>query len=232
MAWIAIGIILIVSLPFVENFLLNNNIPYKYIENILVTSLIVASLDFLIVILIASKYNLKLEQPKTKIKQIKYNSFNDYHLNIKEKLLIENYEFLKLIEINANLNIYIYMKNNSNTKRLIIFINAKEYNEKSFDKHILDEVYKKNIDKKIMDGETFKEIIIVYFLDKFNNEFEENFINNVFIFNNYLYTYPIGVVFDKKKMYIPKLYIAKTRYMYKAKKIKENMKKEINKILE
>lgn len=232
MAWIAIGIILIVSLPFVENFLLNKNIPYKNIEYTLVTSLIVASLDFLIVILIASKYNLKLEQPKTKIKQIKYNTFNDYHLNIREKLLNENYEFLKLIEINTNLNIYLYMKNKYNTKRLIVLIKANEYNEKGFDKHILDEVYKKNIDKKIIDGVKFKEIIIVYLLDKFNNEFEENFINNVFIFNNYLYTYPIGIVFDKKNMYIPKLYIAKTKYMYKAKKIKENMKKDITKILE
>ena len=179
-----------------------------------------------VVVLLAVKYDLKLDNPHTKKYNLKYNNFSDFNKYL-DKLLNKNkYNFIKSIQYSEKLEIYMYLKKSTLGDRLFLIIKSDEFNKKIFDDIIKKNFYRKNIKKIINIDVDIKELIVVYCLENYNINFEKEFINNVFILNNYYYTIPVAMVFEKNTFYLPKVIDFRGTY------IKIRMIKEIKKIFE
>lgn len=179
-----------------------------------------------VVVLLAVKYDLKLDNPHTKKYTFKYDNFSDFNKYL-DKLLNKNkYNFIKNIQYSEELEIYIYLKKGTLSDRLFLMIKSNEFNKKTFDDIVLKNFYRKNLKKIINIEVNIKELIVVYCLEKYNINFEKQFINNVFILNNYYYTIPAAMVFEKNTLYLPKVIDFRGTY------IKKQMIKEIKKIFE
>lgn len=161
----------------------------------------VAIVQITFVVFLIVKYDLKLDNPHTKKYPLNYNNFPNLNKYIKKELNDNDYKFIKSIQFLEELEIHIYLKKG----RLLLIVESNEFSKKEFANIITQKFYKDNLKKLINVEANINELIIIYSLEKYNLDFEKNFINNVFIFDNYYYTVPVAYVYEKNMLYLPKV---------------------------
>lgn len=220
-----IQILLLVSLDSpLYDYLINNYISEKKLEEIILGPFIICVVIECIILYIGYMNKVKLSKPKTK----KYNfskNFNDFYKDIKSKIEVMDYNFIKNIELYNSGELYLYAKISKKINRLVLIINDKEYNNEKYSKDIIGKVNELNARKMLVENIEFKEIIIIHYYDRINESFISTFINDTIIFNDYMLTTSVAIIKETSTLYIPKEEVFNEHAKY------SEMKKEINYIL-